>query len=308
MSGFHIRTMVAGDREAVARMIFHGTNRYYETLGKGPIFQGDELSPAIMFDVYEKMDPGEALVAVDDDSDIVVGSCFVHPRETHVSLGIMNCHPDQFGRGIARSLLQRIITDATASRKPVRLVSSCLNLDSYSLYTRAGFVPFATFQDMILEVPETGLHVDDPPKVTVRAACPDDIEAMATLELKISGISRRDDYRYFIENPDGFWHVSVIENGEGLSGFLVSCGSQACNMIGPGVAISEEDAAALLYAELNQHRGRSPVFLVPVESATLVQTLYRWGARNCEMHVAQAYGTASKPTGVVMPSFLPESG
>ncbi|MEC7109143.1 MAG: GNAT family N-acetyltransferase, partial [Planctomycetota bacterium] len=120
MSGFHIRKMEAGDREAVARMIFHGTNRYYETLGKGPIFQGDELSPAIMFDVYEKMDPDEALVAVDDDSDIVVGSCFVHPRETHVSLGIMNCHPDHFGRGIARSLLQRIITDATASRKPVR--------------------------------------------------------------------------------------------------------------------------------------------------------------------------------------------
>ena len=79
-------------------------------------------------------------------------------------------------------------------------------------------------------------------------------------------------------------------------------------MVGPGVAISEEDAAALLYTELNQHRGRSPVFLVPVESATLVQTLYRWGARNCEMHVAQAYGTAYKPTGVVMPSFLPESG
>ena len=308
MSDFHLRPMTPTDREAIARIIFHGTNQYYESIGKGPIFQGDELSPAVMFDVYERLDPAKGWVAVDDETETIIGSCFVHPRETHVSLGIMNCHPDHFGRGVARTLLQRIIDDASAADKPVRLVSSCLNLDSYSLYTRAGFVPFATFQDMILEVPESGLQVATPLDGKVREATLDDIDAMAALEMEVSGISRRDDYRYFIENKDGFWHVSVIESESGLSGFLVSCGSEACNMIGPGVAKSQDDAASLLYAEFDQHRGRTPVCLIPVSCGDLVQQLYAWGARNCEMHVAQVYGETPTPRGVVMPSFLPESG
>ena len=139
---FELRSMNAADREEVARLIFHSTNRYYQSIGRDAIFTGDELDTGVMIDVYDQLDPGQAIVAVDDSSQQVIGSCFVHPRETHVSLGIMNSHPDHFGRGVARALLAHIIGLAQEQDKPVRLVSSCLNLDSYSLYTRAGFVPF----------------------------------------------------------------------------------------------------------------------------------------------------------------------
>ncbi|HID24757.1 MAG TPA: GNAT family N-acetyltransferase, partial [Planctomycetaceae bacterium] len=123
MSGFHLRNMTPEDREEVARLIYHSTNRYYESIGRDRIFKGDELVPAEMFDVYQRIDPGEGIVAVDDQTGQIIGSCFVHPRETHVSLGIMNSHPDHFGRGVARALLQRIIELAEAQGKPVRLVS-----------------------------------------------------------------------------------------------------------------------------------------------------------------------------------------
>ncbi|HID21650.1 MAG TPA: hypothetical protein EYP14_04530 [Planctomycetaceae bacterium] len=132
---------------------------------------------------------------------------------------------------------------------------------------------------------------------------------MAAIEKEVSGITRVNDYRYFIRNEEGFWHVSVVDAADGgLEGFLVSCGSQACNMLGPGVARTEDQAAALMHAELNRHRGRMPVFLVPVMCKHLVQRLYSWGARNCEMHLAQVYGEAQLPRGVVMPTFLPETG
>ena len=263
----------------------------------------------MIFDLYAKLDPGQGLVAVDDETGQILGSCFVHPRETHVSLGIMNAHPDHFGRGVARAILQRIIDDAQAAAKPVRLVSSLFNLDSYSLYTRAGFTPFCTFQDMYLDVPEGGLTHDPPAGVSVREATLDDVDAMAALELAVAGITRADDYRYFITNEDSLWHVSVIESTSGgLDGFLVSCGADAFNMLGPGVARTQEQTAALIPVELNRHAGRSPVFLLPVHCGDLVRTLYRWGARNCEMHVAQAHGEASPPNGVVMPTFLPETG
>jgi len=306
--GFHLRTMSVEDRDEVSRLIFHSTNDYYELIGREKIFQGDELLPAAMFDVYEHIDPGKGLLAVDNHSNEIIGSCFVHPRETHVSLGIMNAHSSHFGRGVARALLARIMDDARQAEKPVRLVSSCFNLDSYSLYTRAGFVPFATFQDMFVEVPEGGLPHDPPNDLVVRPATLDDIAAMTSLELAISGISRTDDYRYFIRNEDNLWGVFVVGSADRLDGYLVSCASSALNMIGPGVARDEDQAAALMFAQLNHNRGRSPVLLVPVESGNLVKQLYDWGARNCEMHVAQSYGPAQQPSGVVMPTFLPETG
>ena len=245
--GFHLRRMSPDDRDEVSRLIFHSTNRYYVSIGREPVFKGEEMSPSDIFDVYERIDPGEGIVAVDDQSRKIIGSCFVHPRETHVSLGIMNAHPDHFGRGVARAILAEIINRARTEGKPVRLVSSCFNLDSYSLYTRAGFVPFETFQDMFVEVPEGGLPYGPPNDLAVRSATIDDVDEMASLERSISGISRTGDYNYFIRNDDNLWRVSIVESSRGIDGFLVSCGSSTLNMIGPGVAFTQDQAAALLY-------------------------------------------------------------
>jgi GNAT superfamily N-acetyltransferase len=300
--------MLPDDRKEVTRLIFHSTNQYYESIGRQPIFKGHELTPIDMFDVYERVDPGEGIVAIDEQSRQIIGSCFVHPRETHLSLGIMNVHADHFGRGVAKTILAEIVNRAQAINKPVRLVSSCFNLDSYSLYTRAGFVPFATFQDMFIEVPESGLAHPRPNDTSVRPATLDDVDEMAELERKIAGISRVDDYRYFIRNDDNLWRVSIAESSEGITGFLTSCGSSALNMIGPGVALTQDQAAALFHEQLNQQRGRCPVLLVPVSCGSLVKQLYAWGARNCEMHVAQSHGPAQIPAGVIMPTFLPETG
>lgn len=308
MSGYHIRSMQPGDRDEIARLIFHSLNAYYESIGRGKLLSGDPLSAGVFFDVYWKTDPNEGLVAVDDESEQIIGSCFVHPRETHISLGIMNVHHDHFGRGVARALLTAITDRGTAESKSVRLVSSCLNLDSYSLYTRGGFVPFNTFQDVMVPVPEEGLAHSAPEGITVRNATLDDVDAMVAVEMAVSGISRRSDYEYFIRNEEGFWHTSVIEGENGLDGFLVSCGSPSFNMLGPGVSREESQAAALIHAELNQHKGRSPILVAPVKCGELVAQLYRWGGRNTEMHVAQSFGPASEAKGVVMPTFLPETG
>ena len=307
-AGFHLRHMRPDDRDEVSRLVFHSTNSYYVSIGREPIFKGDELSASDMFDVYERIDPGEGLVAVDNETQQIIGSCFVHPRETHVSLGIMNSHHEHFGRGVARAILARISDDAGRAGKPVRLVSSCFNLDSYSLYTRAGFVPFCTFQDMFVEVPDRGLPHGPPNNLTVRDATLDDVGELAALERQVSGISRKDDYVYFIANEDTLWHISVVESAGGIDGYLVSCGSAAFNMLGPGVARTEQQAAALIYDQLNRHCGRTPVLLAPVTAGRLVKQLYDWGARNCEMHVAQSLGPTQHPAGVVMPTFLPESG
>jgi len=309
MNGIELRPMQASDRAEVAELIQLSTNTWYQTHGRPRLFSRGPEAAALFFDVYERLDPGCGVVAVSGYSGRLAGSCFYHPRPTHVSLGIMNVHPNYFGSGAARVLLQYVIDFAEHQEKPLRLVSSAMNLDSYSLYTRAGFVPQVVFQDLILPVPPEGLPHRTPGDETVREAVAADVPAIDRLETELVGISRPQDYRYFLENREGLWHVSVYPNERGgLDGFLASLGHPGFTMLGPGLARTAEQAAALLLAELDRCRGRVPLFLVPAQCSALVQQMYRWGAKNCEIHFSQVRGRCPPARGIQMPTFLPESG
>ena len=310
---FTLRPMKKDEWSKVANLIYLSTNTWYEkNLGHG-IFTGGPEVCELYCRVYEDLDPDCCLVAVHKGSGMIIGSCFYHPRETHVSLGIMNVHPNYFGEGIASMLLERIIGFAEAQGLPLRLVSSALNLDSFSLYTRHGFSPFATYQDMTVAVPKKGLELDeddtDLPLKNVREADLEDVSAMGSVEFSVSGISRERDYCYFLENDPEIWETLVFENDEGeIDGFLISVNHPACNMLGPGVARTPEQAAALSVAHLDRQRGNSPVFLVPVDQPDLVSRMYALGAKNCELHFGQVRGDAQPIDGIVMPTFMPETG
>ncbi len=308
MEPMQLRKMEPTDRAEVADLICVSTNHWYQMRGGGPIFPGGAAATEAFFDVYEALDPGFNIVAQNTRTGRLMGSCFFHPRPTHVSLGIMNVHPHYFGNGVARSLLKHIIDYADNDEKPLRLVSSAMNIDSYSLYTRAGFVPRETYQDMILAVPDDGFPHSPPGSENIREATHADVESMSRLEMDLVGIHRDKDFQFFIDNADGQWHVSIYENSSGrIDGFMVSSAHCGCNMIGPGAAKTPRQAAALLAAELDRHRGRSPLMLVPVNRPTLVKQMYDWGARNCEMHFSQVRGRAHPVKGIFMPTFLPES-
>ena len=308
MSAISLRPMQKQDWPEVADLIHVSTNYWYQRSGKAPIFSCRSLDTQLFCRVYEDLDPGCCILAISDETGRIAGSCFYHPRPTHVSLGIMNVHPNYFGQHVAGRLLKFITDLADSERKPVRLVSSAMNLDSFSLYTRAGFVPRVAYQDMYLPVPSDGLQHRAEGTSRVRTATIADVEAIASLEMERVHISRAKDFRYFLENREGIWHVSVIESAAGkIDGFLVSVAHPASNMLGPGLAANAQDAAALILAELDHHRGRAPVFLVPAHEAELVRQLYAWGAKNCELHFAQVRGEFRPPTGIAMPTFMPET-
>jgi GNAT superfamily N-acetyltransferase len=309
MTDILLRPMRRSDWPEVADLIHVSTNYWYQRSGKPPIFTCRTLDTQLFCRVYEDLDPGCCILAEVSDTGRIAGSCFYHPRPTHVSLGIMNVHPSYFGQHIAATLLNFITDLADQQNKPVRLVSIAMNLDSFSLYTRAGFVPRQTFADMYLPVPADGLPHQTPAMARVRAATIDDAEAMAALEFAHAHIRRDNDFRYFLENREGIWHASVLESTAGkIDGFLASVVHAASNMLGPGLAKNADDAIALILAELNHHRRRSPVFLVPADQAELVRQLYALGARNCELHFAQIRGPYHPPTAITMPTFMPETG
>lgn len=303
-----LRTMTRDDWDEVAELIHVSTNYWYETNRNLRIFpcRPDEVD--LFCRVYETLDPDCCLVAEHPTTGRLIGSCFYHPRGTHVSLGIMNAHPSYFGSGVARLLLNRICDIADEQQKPLRLFSSTMNLDSFSLYNRAGFVPYASFQDMVLEVPAEGLPVTVPGMHHVREATLDDLDRIVTLEAELLAIERAKDWRYFLENADAIWHVSVLETaGSAIDGVLVSVAHPASRMIGPGCVRNQAGAAPLLLTELNRHAGFAPVWLIPTDCQELAQVLYSWGARNCELHFGQIRKGQAGFSGVFFPTFMPET-
>ena len=193
--------------EDVAELIHESTNAWYVANGKKPIFNGPPSDAMLFCEVYEALDPGHCLVAESSSDHRIAASCFYHPRPTHLSLGIMNVHPDFFGQGLAGALLSRIIEFAKARELPVRLVSSAQNLDSFSLYTRKGFVPFLSFQDLYIEIPENGPDVAPSDQPFIEEASMKDLAEMVELERELSGIERSKDYAYFIANELGIWRT-----------------------------------------------------------------------------------------------------
>jgi RimJ/RimL family protein N-acetyltransferase len=306
---FNLRPARPEDRREIAELICESLNCWYQAHGSAAIFPGGPAHADVFFDVYNTLEPGNCVVAEDAATRRLAGSCFYHPRPTHVSLGIMNVHPDYFGRGVGRDLL-RFITEFTdrGGFPSLRLISSASNLDSFSLYSRAGFVPRAVFQDMVISVPLGGVAASIPGAERIRDATPGDASDMAALELEVSGVQRGDDYAFCIANQNGFWRASVYEASSGeIEGYMISSGHQALNIIGPAAASNEDVAAALLLHELNRYRGRSPLFILPVERPKLVHLAYNWGARNVELHLCQARGSFQAFRGVVMSTFLLET-
>jgi len=292
-----------------ARLIHRSMNAWYDAHFGKPIFQNTETDALLFCEIYETLDPGCCNIAVDTRVDRIAGLCFTHPRETHISIGIMAVDPDYYGRGIASAILRQITEDAIRRSLPVRLVSSAMNLDSFSLYNRAGFVPRAVYQDMTIDVPEEGLSIDLPEQGRIREATIDDVPEIAALETELCGIRREKDFRYIILNKRGTWHASVMKDSDGrIAGFLASIYDTGRKMLGPGVMRNASLATALIATELNHHKGKRLGWLVPCQYTELVQAMYNLGAKNCELSLVQCLGEWSAPTGVVIPTFMPETG
>jgi len=301
--------LTTADREPIARVLHRALVHWYESrLGQGARF-GDRHEPFLLFpEVYEALDPGECITAHTESGEIV-GMCFTHERETHVSVGIVATSPDVGGRGIAKKMMNLALEKAQRLGKPARLVSSLLNLDSFSLYTRLGFVPGAIFQDLLITVPESGMTAVAPAGIeSVREAVLADAPRIADFENSQQGIRREKDIAFFIRNEVGAWRVLVSEGDDGsVNGFLAMSTHPSCTMIGPGVAADEETAIALLWKALDGLRGKTLVFLVPCAATSLVRTAYAWGARNVELHVAQSTAPVANAKGIVFPTFMPET-
>jgi GNAT superfamily N-acetyltransferase len=306
-----LRPMVEVDVPAHTSLLKRSFNSWYRDHGwGGDYFKCSQGELAIFWEIYRRISPGHCVVAIHPDTGAMQGACFYHPREHHVTLGIMAVDPDCFGRGVGARLVRHIVDFTEGHGCPaLRLVSSACNMDSFSLYNRAGFIPRVVLQDMVIPVPAAGMEQPVSLRERVRDAVSEDVAGIRSLELQISGICREGDYRFCIDNPVGCLHASVIEDVHGtITGFAASIRHPALNMIGPAFSCTEAEMLALLARELDRFRGEGALVVVPMDKRQIVETLYRCGGRNVETHLLEVRGVFQPIAGVNLPSFLPETG
>jgi len=309
-----IRPATAADTAELSDLFCVSMNYWYRAHGKPEIFPAGPGGVHPFFATYDLLDPGACVVAEHQVTRRLMGASFYHPRQTHVSLGMLAVHPNYFSAGVGSALVRHITGLADARGVPTRLVSSAHNLDSFSLYTRKGFVPRMTFQDVLVSAPATGdLATPGFENRAVRPATSADVPAIAELERTLTGVYRPEDWGHFVENRLGWWSVSVVEGPGGLSGPGELAGAVASVrvggmfFVGPGVAVDRHSAAAGVRDQLLQRRGETALLLLPVDQPELVRLAYDWGARNIEIHVLQVRGSYTPVNGVALPTFLPES-
>ena len=300
-----IRSMNPNEWDAVGKLIFTSTNTWYENNGKAAVFNCKAENLRFFCETYEALDPACCLVA--EVNGEIAASCFYHPRPSHYSLGIMCVHPDYYGRGLARKLLNQIIGLAQKENKPINLISSAMNLDSYSLYNKAGFVPCEFYQDMIIPVAENGCDFSEEELTGVRTATFKDIPAMVELEMKIHGQDHGKDLQYIISDSTGTWNCHVIERENCISGFLCSVNHESTKIIGLGAFQEYKSAISLIKSHLNYYKGLNPLVIIPAKEKDLVQELLKMKAKNVELHISQSIPASESPSnGLIMPTFMPE--
>jgi len=277
---YDVRPLTADDRNEYGFMVHASFNAWYWRHGWGrDYFQRSPSEAAVFFGIYNDLMPGWSVALFNTATGQLHGACFYHPRERHVSLGIMSVHPSFSGRGVGRAIVREIVRLTEAGGYPaLRLVSSAINMDSFALYNRAGLVPHQPYHDMIITVPATGASIRDPARNQVRPAVLTDVAAMAQVEDEVSGIRREMDYRYAIQNSRGVLRATILEAPQGgLDGWMIAVNCPALKMLGPCVAKSEEAAATLIAEALDWFAGHTVLCLIPMNKQTLVHRLYSWG-------------------------------
>ncbi|GIT30475.1 MAG: hypothetical protein Ct9H300mP1_25210 [Planctomycetaceae bacterium] len=153
---------------------------------------------------------GLTVVAENERTGRLMGSCFYHPREHHVSLGIMTVHPNYFGHGVGSALLRHIIEFTESNNYgSLRLTQSALNLIRSPLQP-VRFCP-QVFPTRTCCWRSRGASTRLPVAMTMSGGAGPRCRAMAELEMSVRD-HPREDYRYCIENELDIWSVSVCEN------------------------------------------------------------------------------------------------
>ncbi|HEY4187827.1 MAG TPA: GNAT family N-acetyltransferase [Polyangia bacterium] len=277
----HVRAMVEGDVDDAAQILVGAFAQVYRQRGHTPPFPNVE-SAAWLCRSYLDLDGDGCVVA--ETGGVPVGVGFIHLRGLTASIGPVAARPGG-PRGVGRALMDHL-TNLSRNCTSVRLFQDGFNPDSFGLYTQLGFV--------VRDVAPYLLAVEMKPAARalpeIRPGRAEDIENIIELDRRLIGADRTRDIEFLFVTGT----VMVLERRRAIEGFLFLRALPARAVVGPAVATSEENLAALIDAASLALPGRSAVMRASAAAPLVLRRTFERGFR--VDHLGNLMVAGARPT------------
>jgi hypothetical protein len=218
---------------------------------------------------YLSRDPEGCIVAEQDGT--ICGSVFARRRGDRVAVGPVSVDPASQAIGVGRRMMEALF-ELFPDAASFRLSQAAFNKESFSLYSKTGFV--AAEQCLRLERPPAPVTPEeDEPHVRVVTA--ESAPVLADLDRRLTGAERER------ELPTLFAMGKVYVHGadSDIQGYLATMPTPGPTFLGPAVAHSEAQLAALIRAALRDIGPRPSALHLPARFAPAIDESFRLGFR-----------------------------
>jgi hypothetical protein len=259
-----VRAMREDDTERAAQILVAAFAQIYRQRGHVPPFPNLD-SAAWLCRAYLDLDPEGCAVA--ESSGMMVGVGFVHLRGPAASVGPLAARPGA-PRGVGRALMA-YLTRQTTGCTNVRLFQDSFNPDSFGLYARLGYV----VRDVAPYLLASDLAPPPGPVPHVRPLDTRDLPRIGELDGRLVQADRTRDFALLATTGSGL----LLERRGELRGFLFFRALPARAIIGPAVALSEDDLATLVDAATQALPGRPAVMRASAASPAVLERAFARG-------------------------------
>jgi GNAT superfamily N-acetyltransferase len=291
-----IRPMSPDDIDVVAPLITRAFNAVNARYGYPSEFPEPNV-PTLMSRYYLSQDPEGCIVAQRDGS--ICGSVFARRRGDRVSVGPVCVDPASQAIGVGRRMMEALF-DIYPDAASFRLTQGAFNKESFSLYSKTGFV--AAEQLLRLERPPAPVtpEEDEP---HVHAVTAESAPLVADFDRRLTGAERERE----VPTLFGMGRVYVYGDDTDVQGYLATIPTPGPTFLGPAVAHSEAQLDALVRTALRDIGPRSSALHLPARFPSTIAECFRLGFRLFCLETLMVRGEWRTPGTPYLHAMFPET-
>jgi GNAT superfamily N-acetyltransferase len=249
-----------------------------------PFFPNASVARQVVAGLVDRDDVYAVAAVVDGQP---VGSNYLESTDEVAGVQVISVEVGHQGEGIGRALMQDVLDRSREKAfDTVRLLHESHNVASLSLYASLGF---DTKEAVAFMTAAPSTTADD----TIRPITEDALPTIKRLSIQNYRVSRCNEVAGFIRRGDP---ALLRERDGSVTGYFVP------GLNGHGVAMSKEDALALITEAARRFPDYDTRFFCPLSLGDLYRDALRTGCRPIEVMNLMAMGKYESPSGIWMPS------
>jgi GNAT superfamily N-acetyltransferase len=291
-----IRRMEERDVTRAGEVIVAAFNDVFTRHGFPPPFPSPEAGIGLARG-YLRLESQECFVAVEGGQ--VVGSGFIHLRGETAGIGPITVDPACQSKGVGKEIMMAVIR-AGRHCASLRLVQDAFNMVSFPLYSKLGFASCGT----VISLAGQEFRLPGHPRgIMIREMGVDDAARVATLDTRLTGISRPQDIRFFLGQPPQL--IGLV--GGKLAGYLCLLRTGSGTFLGPAAATDLTVLRTLIIRAIEMEQGRVLRMRLPARHTELFRDLLRIGFRVETLQTYMVRGPWKPPKGTDLLALFPEA-